>query len=75
MTFTQFSTNEGFCSRCGEDICPHGLCYCGDQEGRCRDCSRRKQLEYEAEREARWQRDVIGPLCGFGAEVSDDKPS
>lgn len=54
------------CPRCGEEICKHGVCWCdGDEDGHCSDCSRRANLEYEAEREANFQKNVAGPLLGF----------
>ena len=54
------------CERCHEEICKHGICYCQDE--RCYDCTRREQLEYEADREAAWQRNVIGPIFGFSED-------
>jgi len=54
------------CERCGEEICRHGLCWCENNgDGRCRQCSDRRQAESDAEREAAFQRDVIGPLLGL----------
>ena len=55
------------CSFCGEDVCKHGGCWC--EEHFCRICARRAELAQEAEDEAAWQRDVIGPMFGFTEEV------
>src|SRR5437588_612801 len=62
------------CERCGEPICKHGVCWCdGEHDGHCSDCSRRAHLEYEAEREANFQKNVAGPLLGF-TESDKGKP-
>ena len=58
--------SETICPDCGELICQHGLCWCADRgDGACRECSDRRQREYEADREAKFQREVIGPMFGF----------
>jgi hypothetical protein len=55
------------CLKCGEEICEHDICYC-DDAWPCSKCFRMRELEAEAESEAAWQRNVIGPLCGFSEE-------
>jgi hypothetical protein len=58
------------CARCGEPICRHGFCACNEKDdvATCPDCARRRQDELDCEREARFQRDVIGPMFGFKDE-------
>lgn len=54
------------CAECHEQICPHGLCWCADKgDGACHKCADRQQLAWEADREAAFQRDVIGPMFGW----------
>jgi hypothetical protein len=64
--------NPAECARCGEEICPHGFCVCNEEDGSepatCPDCAKRRQDELDCEREANFQRDVIGPLFGFKDE-------
>ena len=54
------------CEICGGTICKHGVCDCSDES--CPECRKRAELEREAEREANWQREVIGPLFGWDKE-------
>lgn len=57
------------CSFCGEEICEHGGCWCEDRN--CSICARHRELEADAEREANWQRNVIGPMFGFDQESDE----
>ncbi len=50
------------CPQC-DSRCIHGYCECCEET--CPQCLRRQILEEEAEEEAAWQRDVIGPMFGF----------
>jgi hypothetical protein len=55
------------CPTCGGDLCKHGICsdnYCGHDDP-CPDCARRKNLEADAEAEARFQHEIAGPLLGL----------
>ena len=64
MTATKDKADDQ-CPIC-EARCKHGRCDC-DQEA-CPDCMERWNLEREAEAEANWQRNVIGPMFGFDKE-------
>jgi len=64
------------CDLCEENQCPHcyqrcehGYCACNDDD--CPECSRQERLEQEAEDEANFQRNVVGPLLGFTEEGKD----
>ena len=50
------------CEVC-ENRCKHGYCDCSDDV--CPDCYDEWNLEQEAEREANWQTNVIGPMFGW----------
>jgi hypothetical protein len=54
------------CRTCDEEICKHGGCSC--EERHCRICARRRDLEAQAEREAIFQTEIIGPMLGWTPE-------
>lgn len=60
---------EDQCSACN-NRCIHGVCDCSAEM--CVDCWRKWNLEKEAEREANWQRNVIGPALGFEDEINSE---
>lgn len=53
---------------CGAGMCEHGVCdnFCNNAGEPCAECVRRSNLNDDADREADYQRDVIGPMFGFG---------
>jgi hypothetical protein len=53
------------CRECGDETCEHGLC--GDPH--CKNFCICCQNAHEAEQEARYQRDVAGPLLGLDEEA------
>ena len=57
------------CADCGEDErCEHGGCFIFGCENACFECIKRKWLDHEAEAEAAFQRDIVGPLLGLDQE-------
>jgi uncharacterized Zn ribbon protein len=53
------------CPQC-DSRCVHGYCECCEDV--CPECMRRWNLEQEADAEAKFQREVIGPMFGWSDE-------
>lgn len=52
-------------------LCKHGY---DEDEDVCPECRKRRVLELEAEIEANWQRNVIGPMFGWDEEDEEISP-